>query len=122
MRYLQTAGERSKYGVVEARSCFGGMAVYRASAWFEPGCRYGADNVRRVGAGSGGDNDDPAATTKSDGLMRYASEVDGRPCEHVVFHDCLVRTADGGGRSNAGRSRIAIMPKLLTLWRKDGKK
>ena len=122
MRYLQTAGERSEDGVVEARSCFGGMAVYRASAWFEPGCRYGADNVRRVGAGSGGDNDDPAAATKSDWLMRYASEVDGRPCEHVVFHDCLVRTADWDGRSNAGRSRIAIMPKLLTLWRKDGKK
>ena len=122
MRYLQTAGERSEFGVVEARSCFGGMTVYRASAWFEPGCRYGTDYVRGAEAGAGGGDNDPAAATISDGLMRYASEADGRPCEHVVFHDCLVRTADWDGRSNAGRSRIAIMPKLLTLWRKDGKK
>ena len=115
MRYLQVQGEASEYGVVEARSCFGGLTLYRAAAWFKPTCRYGADvDVRGAGAG----RDPAAAATDGDGLMRYASEADGRPCEHVVFHDCLIR-ARGSGRS--GGSRLAILPKLLTLWRKDKK-
>ena len=125
MRYLQTkAQQQSEHGTVDARSCFGGMTIYRASAWFEPACSYthgiGVDAGIRSELSS--DANEAAATT---GLMRYASEADGRPCEHVVFHDCLIRTNDmakGGDSSGGGKSRIAIMPKLLTLWRKDQKK
>ena len=120
MRYLQTkAKEQSEYGTVDARSCFGGMTIYRASAWFEPKCSY----THGIGVNEGVGGTD--ASTTSTGLMRYASEQDGRPCEHVVFHDCLIRTNDmakGGDSSGGGKSRIAIMPKLLTLWRKDQKK
>ena len=120
MRYLQTkAKEQSEYGTVDARSCFGGMTIYRASAWFEPKCSYthgmgGEEGISRS-----------VSSAASTGLMRYASEQDGRPCEHVVFHDCLIRTNDmvkGGDSSDGDKSRIAIMPKLLTLWRKDQKK
>jgi hypothetical protein len=53
---------------VPVRSCFGGMAVYRASTWFLTSCKYNSD---------------------SSGLMEFANAADGRPCEHVVFHECL---------------------------------
>ena len=99
MRYLQTkAKEQSEHGTVDARSCFGGMTIYRASAWFEPRCSYthGIGVDARIGGSD--------SSTTSTGLMRYASEADGRPCEHVVFHDCLIRTSSmvkegvGGGK------------------------
>ena len=119
MRYLQDkAQEQSEHGTVDARSCFGGMTIYRASAWFEPKCSY--THGMSVNEGTGG-SDSSAAST---GLMRYASEADNRPCEHVVFHDCLIRTngmTRRGDSSGSGKSRIAIMPKLLTLWKKDNK-
>jgi hypothetical protein len=111
MRYIQSKGGESKYNAFDVRSCFGGMAIYRASAWLEPTCRYGIDPG---GISSAGVDD-----TSANGLMRYASEADGRPCEHVVFHDCLIR-ANASSKADE-TSRIAIMPKLVALWRKDKK-
>ena len=128
MRYLQTkAKEQSEHGTVDARSCFGGMTIYRASAWFEPKCSYAHGIGIDRGIGGSGPSSNANGAAASTGLMRYASEADGRPCEHVVFHDCLIRTNEHGSiASDSGvgdsKSRIAIMPKLLTLWRKDKKK
>jgi hypothetical protein len=75
---------------VPVKSCFGGLTIYSAKALLEPSCRYHPPSV--------GDD--------ADRLLKYANIDDKRPCEHVVYHDCLYRihTRDGGN------SRIAIQP------------
>lgn len=78
---------------VPVRSCFGGLAIYSATTYFEPTCRYTLEE------------NDPNASR----LLKYANRDDRRPCEHVVFHDCLLRDAD------KPRS-IAIMPNMNTFW------
>mmetsp|Transcript_12883 Transcript_12883/g.19566 ORF Transcript_12883/g.19566 Transcript_12883/m.19566 type:complete len:944 (-) Transcript_12883:132-2963(-) len=75
---------------VPVRSCFGGMAVYRADKFLDFGCNYG--NV-----------------TEDD--LRYANNIDGVPCEHVVFHNCL--------RRKDGTLKIAVHPTLNPIWHKD---
>lgn len=86
-------------GMVRVRSCFGGLALYRTSAWFEPQCRY-SDAVL------------------AEELVRYASKADGRPCEHVVFHDCLKERGISDPMSGHRDVDIAIDPRLITLWKK----
>ena len=146
MRYLQGQAEKSPEGTVPVRSCFGGLAIYSSQTFFEQKCRYRYqyhhDRKRldltgsrtRIGTGAGKDADvDAGADENVVNLERYASRADGRPCEHVVFHDCLLRQPrrwgggdrdqrrdpkNGHGSKARGRS-IAIMPHLVTLWTKD---
>lgn len=94
MRYLQQ--QATDTGTVLVRSCFGGLSIYRATTFFEPKCSY----TRQQG--------------DEKRLERYASESDGRPCEHVVFQTCLQDHAD-----IASPAKIAINPNLLLLWRKN---
>ena len=95
MRYLQQQQQQHDGSVVPVRSCFGGLAVYRAAVWLEPACQYTLPPNHALL------------------LQRYASHIDGVPCEHVAFHACLQDTP--GLRP----ARIAINPSMLTLWRKD---
>ena len=91
MRYFQQ--QSAATGTARVRSCFGGLAIYRATTWFEESCSYTLNN------------------TKS--LERYASAADGRPCEHIAFHTCLQDT------ESISKAKIAVNPGLLTLWRKN---
>lgn len=146
MRYLQGQAEKSPEGTVPVRSCFGGLAIYSSQTFFEQKCRYRyqyhhdrhsldlTGSRTRIGTGAGKDADvDAGADENVVNLERYASRADGRPCEHVVFHDCLLRQPrrwgggerdqrrdpeNGHGSKTRGRS-IAIMPHLVTLWTKD---
>lgn len=81
---------------VPVRSCFGGLTIYAATALLEPSCRYHP----------------PSVGATADRLLKYANRDDKRPCEHVVFHDCLYRMHTRHG----GRSRIAIQPDMKTMW------
>jgi hypothetical protein len=72
------------------KSCFGGLSIYSAPALLEPRCRYHP----------------PAIGENADRLLKYANADDKRPCEHVVYHDCLYRIHTKIG----GSSRIAIQP------------
>jgi hypothetical protein len=91
MQYLQKQAVAT--GTTRVRSCFGGLAIYRASTWFTDSCSYSTA--------------DPSA------LARYASRQDGRPCEHVVFHSCLQDSP------LIPKARVAINPSLLALWQKN---
>eukprot|EP00977_Amphora_coffeiformis_P007594 scaffold1667_cov173-Amphora_coffeaeformis.AAC.22 len=91
MRYFQQ--QAAARGTARVRSCFGGLAIYRATTWFEEACSYILD--------------DPKS------LERYASAADGRPCEHIAFHTCLQDT------DTIPKAKVAINPSLLALWRKN---
>ena len=44
-------------------------------------------------------------------LLRYANLDDRRPCEHVVFHECLAE--------NNPKFNIAVNPRLPSIWSFD---
>jgi hypothetical protein len=73
------------------KSCFGGLAMYRASKWLSDRCAY--DMVDPDGA-------------------KYANRLDHSSCEHVAFNGCIKR-ADPS-------TSIAIQPDLRTRWQKPG--
>jgi hypothetical protein len=74
---------------VQVKSCFGGLAMYRASKWLSDRCAY--DMVDPDGA-------------------KYANRLDQSSCEHVAFNGCI-KTADPS-------TKIAIQPDLRTKWQK----
>jgi hypothetical protein len=74
---------------VQVKSCFGGLAMYRASTWLSDHCAY--DMVDPDGA-------------------KYANRLDQSSCEHVAFNGCI-KTADPS-------TNIAIQPDLRTRWQK----
>jgi hypothetical protein len=76
---------------VHVKSCFGGLAMYRASKWLSDRCAY--DMVDPDGA-------------------KYANRLDHSSCEHVAFNGCIKR-ADPS-------TSIAIQPDLRTRWQKPG--
>ncbi|KAG7361992.1 hypothetical protein IV203_025658 [Nitzschia inconspicua] len=85
--YFEQEALNSVDGTVPVRSCFGGLTLYRGSTFFQPQCKYSAD-------------------VKS--LAAFANKDDARPCEHVVFHDCLLK--------NDLSTYIAVKPSLKTYW------
>ena len=82
-----------KEGGVEAKpvpvkSCFGGLAIYRASKWLDQRCSY--------------KNVDPEMNAK------YANRYDNAPCEHVVLHNCL--------QAVDPTIVVAVQPDMHTIW------
>lgn len=88
LAYFENEKHQTSNGAVPVRSCFGGMAFYRASKWFMPQCRYGL--------------------LDSPQLLEYANKEDGGPCEHVAFHLCLAK--------NDVSTQIVVQPRLRTFW------
>ncbi len=97
-KYIEMEANKTATGNLQVKSCFGGLAMYRAKNYFMTGCRYQL---------SIGKEEMDKRDIKS--IMRYANKDDERPCEHVVLHDCL-------GRNNP-HFNMAINPRLLTLWK-----
>lgn len=98
MEYFVAEGKKSSSGAVSVKSCFGGLALYRADVYFTKSCQYQLDAA--------------VVDLNKDNLtsiMRYANSVEGRPCEHVVFHDCLKKVIEK-------RVDIALNPELRTMW------
>lgn len=117
-RHLELEASKVKTGTTRVKSCFGGLAMYRSSTYFEEHCTYELqssileqlddwDNshlkTSLLGTGNGGHG-------KS--IARYANNKEKRPCEHVVLHDCLATTT-------MGKFSIAVNPSLKTLWKRD---
>mmetsp|Transcript_38140 Transcript_38140/g.56207 ORF Transcript_38140/g.56207 Transcript_38140/m.56207 type:complete len:527 (+) Transcript_38140:106-1686(+) len=100
LEYFENGGQRSKKIkkgsdgdsslAVPVKSCFGGLTIYSAPKWLETQCHYKM-NVT--------------------GFMRYASKRSQFPCEHVIFHSCLIE--------NDPSTSIAVHPNLRTEWDKD---
>lgn len=86
--HLETIASESKTGNAPVRSCFGGLALYRATTWFVENCCYNSNTPK---------------------LDRYANAEEGWPCEHVIFHTCLQDTPNM-------TTRVAINPNLKTWW------
>jgi hypothetical protein len=78
---------------VPVRSCFGGLALYKANIWFQKDCSYHEAHY-----------DD----------WRFANREDERPCEHVVLHECLRRSRDLEQNKDGHAFSIAIDPTLIT--------
>ena len=92
--------KNTRSGAVRVRSCFGGFTLYRAKYYLREDCKYQLDEETI----EKGRND-------SSSIMRYASAVTERPCEHVVLHDCLHKD-----RGDGTDFRIAVHPKMRTRW------
>jgi hypothetical protein len=73
---------------VPVRSCFGGLAIYRASKWLDQRCSY-KDQFPEVNA-------------------KYANKFDDAPCEHVVMHNCL--------HAVDPTVVVAVQPDMHTIW------
>lgn len=69
------------------RSCFSGLALYRASAWLTPHCQYSLHHHNNTQFLLNQPRDSKGNLT----IHRYSSIFFKVPCEHVVFHDCLHR-------------------------------
>ena len=89
LNWLEELGKNGKDGItpVPVRSCYGGLALYRANIFFDGRCTYLDKNPRNE---------------------KYSNRDDMRPCEHVVFHNCL-------GSIYANFS-IAIQPDMQPLY------
>ena len=92
--YFVHTSAQLQHTPVPVRSCFGGLTLYRARTWLEPKCNY-----HSVAA-----NNNNITTP----FLRYATKASQRPCEHVVFHECL--------RNHHPTTKIAVQPKLRTEW------
>eukprot|EP00038_Savillea_parva_P031580 m.88241 g.88241 ORF g.88241 m.88241 type:complete len:544 (-) comp9744_c0_seq1:88-1719(-) len=84
--------------VFPVRSCFGGLAVYRAETYFHPTCQYSVNATDAAHFNPG---------------ERYSNKFtpglgeEHAPCEHVMFHECL--------RHRHGL-RAGIARDMRTLW------
>lgn len=98
--YFVEQGLQNDTGNVPVKSCFGGFTMYRSEKYFNDECNYTLSK-------------DFIETHKSDqtSVMRYANNKEERPCEHVVFHDCL--------KNSKRLFEISLNPKLVTIWRRD---
>lgn len=97
MQFFRSEGKKSNSGAVSVKSCFGGLALYRADVYFTKSCQYTLDTVVKLDKGN------------RTSIMRYANSAEERPCEHVVFHDCLKKVTKK-------RVDIALNPELHTIW------
>lgn len=91
--YFKNEGIKTNTGNVRVTSCFGGLAIYKSKPYFEEKCNYQLNNI------------------DSSKIMRYASKKERRPCEHVVFHDCLRNNVDG--------FNIAVNPNMISYWKRN---
>jgi hypothetical protein len=107
-------------GCTRVKSCFGGMTLYRATSYFEQYCTYqlqaNVKNQLEHWNDNVNDNVDNIENNirygRSKSIARYANNKEKRPCEHVVFHDCLMKVT-------TGHFRIAVNPALKTFWKRD---
>lgn len=91
-------GDASESGIVSVRSCFGGIGIYRANVYFEEKCQYALrEDINEL-------------KSNQSSIMRYANKEE-RPCEHVVFHECL--------RKHVDDFDIGVDPKMISFWRQD---
>ena len=91
-------GHESESGIVRVRSCFGGIGIYRASVYFEEKCQYAlTEDINKL-------------KLNHLSIMRYANKEE-RPCEHVVFHECL--------RTHVEGFEIGVDSKMISFWRQD---
>lgn len=100
-RMFHKFGRKSSTGLVSVKSCFGGLAVYRADVYLESECTYQL-------------NRDVIDARDINTVMRYANKKEGRPCEHVVLHECF--------RSTNSNFDIAVDPDMVTVRKSNEKK
>lgn len=107
--HFKTQGPQSDTGNVQVKSCFGGLTMYRSVKYFEPKCKYKLEGriVNKLKDLKDVDKED---TSISESIMRYASNKEIRPCEHIVLHDCFAK--------RSSNFNIALNPKLLTIWKR----
>jgi len=86
----RVAAERG--GSVPVKSCFGGLALYRAERWLDDRCGYVL----------------PEEEEERSRLVERYANFEGRPCEHVVFNSCL--------RDVDPLTSIEVRPDLRPMW------
>eukprot|EP00523_Entomoneis_sp_CCMP467_P010335 CAMPEP_0168719854 /NCGR_PEP_ID=MMETSP0724-20121128/1257_1 /TAXON_ID=265536 /ORGANISM="Amphiprora sp., Strain CCMP467" /LENGTH=317 /DNA_ID=CAMNT_0008766429 /DNA_START=223 /DNA_END=1176 /DNA_ORIENTATION=+ len=131
MEFLKNASLSEEDRLVPVRSCFGGLAIYKAKTWLTPLCnytipssvawkyRYLLEEIQRRHKISSLSDQEKERFLKS--IFRYSAFGES-PCEHVVFHECLHRVvfdtlSDDGGTLKAPFSRsIVVDAHLHTHW------
>eukprot|EP01063_Lacrimia_lanifica_P029887 TRINITY_DN4644_c0_g1_i6.p1 TRINITY_DN4644_c0_g1~~TRINITY_DN4644_c0_g1_i6.p1 ORF type:complete len:493 (+),score=171.65 TRINITY_DN4644_c0_g1_i6:52-1530(+) len=89
MGALARAGAKKNGGTFKVKSCFGGIALYKASAWFDTRCSY-QDNGK-------------------DEYTLYREEKTNVACEHLALHLCMDKVQAGG-------APMVIDPEIQTFW------
>lgn len=99
-KYFANQGKKMKTGKVPVKSCFGGMTIYKASVYFNRGCKYtlSKEVIEKQ-------------RNNQTSIMRYANNKEQRPCEHVVLHDCL--------SSKVPEFEMAVGSDMMTIWKRD---
>ena len=69
---------------VPVRSCFGGLALYKATSWLDSRCSYMSRHPKD---------------------MKYASRFDNDTCEHVSFINCL--------HQNLPPLKVGVQPDMM---------
>ena len=103
MRHFVQQGQLSPTGAMSVKSCFGGFTMYRFHTFFHSECTYTLPQHEKTNI---------RKENHKSTLMRYAGAKDKRPCEHVVFHDCLKQI-------DSPKIDLALHPQLLTLWKRN---
>jgi len=91
MNYFLDHGKQEgsdTYEPVPVKSCFGGLAIYKADKWLEERCSYHDKDV--------------------EGNALYANRFDMMPCEHVIIHRCMQKYDPS--------TVVAVQPDLHTVW------
>jgi len=123
-RYLRKAAWNDHDKLFPIRSCFGGLALFKAGTWLTPKCQYSLAKKKLRSY------QNLPFEERQETILRYASKSDLEPCEHVVFHECLhehvfrtnfsaIADADNGeSHHNSHLPRhITIDPTMLTQWK-----
>ena len=105
MRHFVQQSQKSPTGAMSVKSCFGGFTMYRFQTFFHSECDYTLPQHEKKNIVAKKKNHEST-------LMRYAGAKDKRPCEHVVFHDCLKQL-------DSPKIDLALHPQLLTLWKRN---
>lgn len=95
-QYFKQMGKGQSGGIVHVRSCFGGLTIYKANVYFDGECKYQLQ-------------DEIIKQRDLESVMRYSSKDDGRPCEHVVLHECFRK------RSKERDFTIGVSSKMITV-------
>ncbi|GFH49827.1 hypothetical protein CTEN210_06303 [Chaetoceros tenuissimus] len=95
-QYFRQMGKSQPGEIVNVRSCFGGLTIYKANLYFDGECKYQLQ-------------DEIIKQRDVESVMRYSSKDDGRPCEHVVLHECFRK------RLNETEFNIGVSSKMIAV-------
>lgn len=113
MELFRKVAKTDQDGLFPLRSCFGGVALYKAATWLTPHCQYTLQQEKLS------KYQNLTLHEQQRTVLRYAASNETVPCEHIVFHDCLHRKVFKTNSSSIDPlpRHLTIDPLMLTQWK-----